>query len=589
MSIVRDILVRITADNSGLNKGLDAAKAGLKKFSVAAAAALGAAAASFVALIPVAAKAAKEIDNFARVANTNTTVFQKWAAAAQTVGIEQEKLADILKDVNDRVGDFLTTGGGPMADFFENIAPKVGVTADQFARLSGPEALQLYVDSLEKAGVNQQQMTFYMEAMAGDLTNLVPLLRNGGAEMKRLGDAAEAAGRIHTPEMIKAGVELDRVLGDMAATMKQSATAAVLEHKDEILALANWISTVVIPALGELIGFIGGVAQSFSDAIPAVNEWAKSVARALGLESEWSNRGTEANEGNEYEKDWEGRQNEAGREGGDPSNSGAWPLDENGNVIMDDGGPNLETNIPPPPAYAPPQGKPKGGSGGGGGSSLEDELADRLETLQRGLQTETEWLSEWYDEGLKTLDDALAAKKLTEEEYRAEREKLEKEHADRMRYIDEEAMNAKLENARVILGGLSALMGTESKKLFKIGQAAALAQAMIDGWAAATAAWKWGMATGGPPLAAAFTAASLAKTAAMISSIRSASPTGSGSSSGGTGGTATGGSASALPTQRIDVAWNGPAESMGGMQALLDTLNDAAARGLRIDARLVAP
>lgn len=130
-------------------------------------------------------------------------------------------------------------------------------------------------------------MTFYMEAMAGDLTNLVPLLRNGGAEMKRLGDAAEAAGRIHTPEMIKAGVELDRVLGDMAATMKQSATAAVLEHKDEILALANWISTVVIPALGELIGFIGGVAQSFSDAIPAVNEWAKSVARAIGG---WSTR-----------------------------------------------------------------------------------------------------------------------------------------------------------------------------------------------------------------------------------------------------------------------------------------------------------
>ena len=48
MSIVRDILVRITADNSGLNKGLDAAKAGLKKFSLAAAAALGAAAAETI-------------------------------------------------------------------------------------------------------------------------------------------------------------------------------------------------------------------------------------------------------------------------------------------------------------------------------------------------------------------------------------------------------------------------------------------------------------------------------------------------------------------------------------------------------------
>jgi hypothetical protein len=120
------------------------------------------------------------------------------------VGIEQEKLADILKDVNDRVGDFLQTGGGPMADFFENIAPRVGVTADQFARLSGPEALQLYVSSLEKAGVSQQEMTFYLEAMASDTTRLIPLLQNGGAEMTRLGAQAQALGAILDADAIAA-------------------------------------------------------------------------------------------------------------------------------------------------------------------------------------------------------------------------------------------------------------------------------------------------------------------------------------------------------------------------------------------------
>ncbi len=61
-----------------------------------------------------------------QVANAAPEVFQRWSAASATVGIEQEKLADILKDVNDRVGDFLQTGGGPMADFFENIAPPSG-------------------------------------------------------------------------------------------------------------------------------------------------------------------------------------------------------------------------------------------------------------------------------------------------------------------------------------------------------------------------------------------------------------------------------------------------------------------------------
>ncbi|PWG15783.1 phage tail tape measure C-terminal domain-containing protein [Salibaculum griseiflavum] len=148
--------------------------------------------------------AANEIDQLSRVANANPEVFQRWSAASATVGIEQEKLADILKDVNDRVGDFLQTGGGPMADFFENIAPRVGLTADQFARLSGPEALQLYVESLERAGVNSQEMTFYLEAMASDATRLIPLLQNGGAEMTRLGAQAQALGAVLDADAIAA-------------------------------------------------------------------------------------------------------------------------------------------------------------------------------------------------------------------------------------------------------------------------------------------------------------------------------------------------------------------------------------------------
>jgi hypothetical protein len=148
--------------------------------------------------------AANEINQLSQVANAAPEVFQRWSAASATVGIEQEKLADILKDVNDRVGDFLQTGGGPMADFFENIAPRVGVTADQFARLSGPEALQLYVDSLERASVSQQEMTFYLEAMASDTTRLIPLLQNGGAEMTRLGAQAQALGAVLDADAIAA-------------------------------------------------------------------------------------------------------------------------------------------------------------------------------------------------------------------------------------------------------------------------------------------------------------------------------------------------------------------------------------------------
>ena len=129
-------------------------------------------------------------------------------------------MADILKDVNDRVGDFLQTGGGPMADFFENIAPKVGVTAEQFARLSGPEALQLYVDSLEKAGLSQQEMTFYLEAMASDTTALIPLLQNGGAAMDGLADRAERLGVVLSEDQTSAIKQMNGALSQVHATFE---------------------------------------------------------------------------------------------------------------------------------------------------------------------------------------------------------------------------------------------------------------------------------------------------------------------------------------------------------------------------------
>jgi len=71
-----------------------------------------------------AVNSASEIVNLAAVANVSVTDFQKMAVGAKTVGIEQDKLADILKDVNDKVGDFLNTGGGGMADFLSRLLLK---------------------------------------------------------------------------------------------------------------------------------------------------------------------------------------------------------------------------------------------------------------------------------------------------------------------------------------------------------------------------------------------------------------------------------------------------------------------------------
>jgi hypothetical protein len=184
------------------------------------ASALTSAADSAAALFNHSRETVGELTKMAQISNTSVENFQRLSLAAASVGIEQDKLSDILKDVNDRVGDFLQTGGGPMADFFEKIAPQVGVTAENFKDLAGPEALQLYVDSLEKAGVNQQEMTFFLEAMASDLTALLPLLQDGGAGIEEFGAKADELGVVLTEDQVAAVKEMNGALSLVAKTIQ---------------------------------------------------------------------------------------------------------------------------------------------------------------------------------------------------------------------------------------------------------------------------------------------------------------------------------------------------------------------------------
>ena len=203
----------------------------------------------------------KEIADLARIAGTTAEEFQELAFAAKTVGIDQNKLSDIIKDMNDRVGDFLATGGGPMKDFFEQVAPLVGVTADQFRDLSGPQALQLYASTLEKAGANQQDFTFFMEAMASDATALVPLLRNNASGFKEIGKQARDAGAIMSNETVAGAAALDAKLDTLGTTIQTSFTNMLINNQDELENLTNFIINTGIPAIEKLLGVLSSAAS----------------------------------------------------------------------------------------------------------------------------------------------------------------------------------------------------------------------------------------------------------------------------------------------------------------------------------------
>ena len=224
--------------------------------------------AGLAATVNQSAEAAKEIKNLSRVAGVAGEDFQRLAFGADNFGISQEKLADILKDTNDKLGDFAETGGGAMADFFENIGPKVGVTIESFRNLSSDQALGLYVSSLEKANVSQQDMTFYLEAIASDSTALLPLLRDNGAAMDRFAEEAD-----------KLGI----VLSEIELTQLAEAQKGFQKTKSVLKAFGDQLAVRFIPLVNDLAEKFLGAAQEAGGLGNVAGKVAKVVMKAVGV------------------------------------------------------------------------------------------------------------------------------------------------------------------------------------------------------------------------------------------------------------------------------------------------------------------
>ena len=196
---------------------------------------------------------AVELGNLAAVAGVSVERFQELAFAGAAFGVSQEKMADILKDVNDKFGDYVQTGAGPLADFFDEIAPKIGLTARAFEGLSSAQKMGKYIQALEAANLSQADMTFYMEALASDSTLLLRAFADGGAELDRLSGKLRNAGGVISSEMIEKSRKAQEELRLVSSVLSKNLNAAL---------------ELVLPAVSDL-------AKGFDDLTTAAGEYFK--------------------------------------------------------------------------------------------------------------------------------------------------------------------------------------------------------------------------------------------------------------------------------------------------------------------------
>ena len=156
-----------------------------------------------------------QIQRSTAVANVAARDLQVWTAATKSLGIEQEKLADIFKDIDDKVGDFTANGAGPVKDFMEQWGKAAGITAEQLKRLAGPDVLQLVMKTMQAAGASSSEMTFMLEALASDASHLTPILADNAKGLKEAGERAQAFGLILSDETLGGIKEVNKGVTDL--------------------------------------------------------------------------------------------------------------------------------------------------------------------------------------------------------------------------------------------------------------------------------------------------------------------------------------------------------------------------------------
>lgn len=164
----------------------------------------------------------------------------------------------------------------------------------------------------------------------------------------------------------------------------------------------------------------------------------------------------------------------------------------------------------------------------------EEAIAKKLEAIREAALSEGDILREKTAAEQEILQQGLDAKLLTQTEYNSQLEdlqtssaanllKIQQDAANKDKALDLAARKQKIAAAKQTFGQISGLMSSESRKLFELGKAAAIANATISGIEAAVHSFKFGAQIGGPYVGAAFAAASLLSTGAQIQQISSQS------------------------------------------------------------------
>ncbi|HGF5509257.1 TPA: phage tail tape measure protein [Klebsiella pneumoniae] len=145
----------------------------------AATAAVGIGAAG-LAIVKNTAQQVTEADRWAKSLKMSTQDLLSWQYAAEQAGLTGDNIADIFKDINDKIGDAVLNKSGEAAQALDTL----GLSAQKLAQQSPDKQLLAISSALQKIPT-QAGKTNILESLGNDLSKMLPLFDNNNEKLKQ--------------------------------------------------------------------------------------------------------------------------------------------------------------------------------------------------------------------------------------------------------------------------------------------------------------------------------------------------------------------------------------------------------------------
>ncbi|MBL5919836.1 phage tail tape measure protein [Lelliottia amnigena] len=182
--------------------------------AAAASAALGVGAAGFQ-LLKSTSKQIAETDRWAKSLNISTQNLLAWQFAAEKAGVSGDQMADIFKDIGDKIGDAVLNKSGEAVDALNAL----GLSAEKLSKSTPDQQLMAIGEALSKINTNAEKTTI-LESLGNDLSKLLPLFDNNNDKLRQFIALAKGYGVAPDPSSIDDLIKVNNIFEDIEAQVK---------------------------------------------------------------------------------------------------------------------------------------------------------------------------------------------------------------------------------------------------------------------------------------------------------------------------------------------------------------------------------